>query len=56
MMELHVNEYVIMEIKYVFACWCQFKKAEIHSNDFWVNVFKNGLGHLVHETLKLMLS
>ena len=36
----------------IFSCWCKFRKAKSYFNEFWVGVIKNGLGHLVCETLK----
>ena len=30
----------------------KLRKAKSNFNDFWVEVVKNGYGHLVHETLK----
>ena len=33
-------------------CWCKFRKAKSYFSDFWVGVVKNGLPHLVQETLK----
>ena len=38
--------------KNFFACWCKFKKAKSYFNDSRMGMVKNGLGHLVHETLK----
>ena len=39
-----------------FACCCKFRKARSWLNDFWVGMFKNGYGPLVHETLKYAVS
>ena len=40
-------------MNWFFACWWKFRKAKSNFNDVWVDVVKIGLGHLVHETLKV---
>ena len=38
-----------------FACWCKFRKAKSHFDDFWVDVVTNGRGHLVYQFIRMSL-
>ena len=46
----------VFSILFFFACWYKFRKAKSSFNGFWVNLFKDGIGLLVHETLKSAVS
>ena len=42
----------VFSMLFFFACCCKFRKGKSWFNDFWVGLVKDGIGLLVHETLK----
>ena len=47
-----VSQEWIDAMNWFLAYWCKSKKSKSYFNNFWVDLVKNGHGHLVHETLK----
>ena len=49
-LKLTLSQEWIDEMNWFFACCANSGKLKSNFNNFWVDVVKNGHGHLVHET------